>query len=112
MGPEEVSEEEVAVVASGLCTSQLLVMKWTAVDVAETGVLTGMFGGDIVKEAEAEVVRGFVGDEIKVDVFELSLGQPRQGHEPEEEQCGSEWTSTCLILCCQAYCTCNTCCAL
>ena len=41
--------------------------------VAETGVLVGMLGGDVVKEAEAEVVRWFTWDEIEVDIFEFSL---------------------------------------
>ena len=61
------------VVASGLCTSQLLVMKWAPVYVAEAGVLAGVLGGDIVKEVEAEVVRWFAWDEVKADVFEHSL---------------------------------------
>ena len=73
MGPVEASEEELVWVALGLRTSQLLVMKWTPVYAAETGVLTGMLGGDVVKEAEAEVVRGFAWDEIKADVFEFLL---------------------------------------
>ena len=58
--------------ASGLCTSQLLVMKWTPVYAAETGVLVGMLGGDVVEKAEAEVVRWFVWDKVEVDIFELS----------------------------------------
>ena len=58
--------------ASGLRTSQLLVMKWAPMHAAETGVLVGMLGGDIVKEAEAEVVGWFPWDEVKADVFELS----------------------------------------
>ena len=61
------------VAASGLRTSQLLVMKGAPVYVAETGVLAGMLGGDVVEEAEAEVLRWFSWDEIEADVFELSL---------------------------------------
>ena len=68
----EASEEELVWAASGLRTSQLLVMKWAPVYVAETGVLVGMLGGDIVKEAEVEVVRWFSWDEVKVNVFEFS----------------------------------------
>ena len=66
------SEEELVWAASGLWTSQLLVMKWAPVYVAETGVLMGMLGGDVVKEAETEVIGRFSQDEIKADVFELS----------------------------------------
>ena len=62
------------VVASGLRTSQLLVMKWAPVYSAETGVLVGMLGGDVVKEVEAEVVRWFSGNEVKADIFEHSPG--------------------------------------
>ena len=69
----EVSEEELEWVASGLQTSQLLVMKWAPMYAAETGVLAGMLGGDVVKEAEAEVVGWFTWDEVKADVFKLSL---------------------------------------
>ena len=58
-------------VASGLQTSQLLVMKWAPMYVAETGVLAGMLGGDVVKEAETEVVGRFSRDEVKADIFEL-----------------------------------------
>ena len=39
---------------------------------AETGVLVGMLGGDVVEKTEAEVVGWFSWDEVKVDVFELS----------------------------------------
>ena len=60
-------------VASGLCTSQLLVMKGAPVYAAETGVLVGMLGGDVVKEAEAEVVGWFAWNEVEADIFELSL---------------------------------------
>ena len=59
-------------VASGLRISQLLVMKWAPVYAAETGVLAGMLGGDVVKEAEAEVVGWFSRNEVETDVFELS----------------------------------------
>ena len=72
MGPAEASEEELVQAASGLQTSQLLVMKWAPVYAAETGVLAGMLGGDVVKKAEAEVVRWFSWDEVKADVFEFS----------------------------------------
>ena len=58
--------------ASGLRTSQLLVMKWAPVYAAEAGVLAGMLGGDVVEKAEAEVVGWFIWDEVKVDVFEFS----------------------------------------
>ena len=70
--------------ASGLQISQLLVMKWTAVDLTEAGVLVAMFGGDIVEDLEVEVVGRFVGDEVKMDVFEGSLNGPRLGHVPED----------------------------
>ena len=70
--PAEVSEEELAMVASGLRISQLLVMKWAPVYAAETGVLAGMLGGDVVEKTEAEVVGWFSWDEVKADVFELS----------------------------------------
>ena len=69
----EALEEELVWVASGLWTSQLLVMKWAPVYAAETGVLAGMLGGDIVKEAEVEVIRWFTGDKVKFDVTEWSL---------------------------------------
>ena len=72
MGPEEVLEEGEVVAASGFWTSQLLVMKQTPMYVAEVGVLAGMLGGDIVKESEAEVVGGFLRDEVKADIFEFS----------------------------------------
>ena len=42
--------------ALGLRISQLLVMKWAPVYAAETGVLAGMLGGDVVEKTEAEVV--------------------------------------------------------
>ena len=74
MGPAEASEEEEAVAASGLQTSQLLVMKWASVYVTEAGVLMGMLGGDVVEETEVEVVRGFVRDEVKVGIFKFLLG--------------------------------------
>ena len=60
------------VAASGLRTSQLLVMKWTPMYTAEAGVLAGVLGGDVVEKAEAEVVGWFFWDEIEADVFELS----------------------------------------
>ena len=72
VGPAEVSEEELVWAASGLRTSQLLVMKWAPMYAAETGVLVGMLGGDIVEKTEAEVIGWFSWDEIKVDVFKLS----------------------------------------
>ena len=78
------------VAASGLRISQLLVMERTPVYAAEAGVLAGMLGGDVVKEVEAEVIRGFAWDEIEADVFEFSLWQPREGHEQEEEQYRSD----------------------
>ena len=68
----EASEEELVQVASGLQTSQLLVMKWAPVYAAETGVLAGMLGGDVVEKTEGEVVGWFSWDEVKADVFELS----------------------------------------
>ena len=52
MGPAEASEEELVQAASGLWTSQLLVMKWAPMYAAETGVLAGMLGEDVVKELE------------------------------------------------------------
>ena len=58
--------------ASGLQISQLLVMKWAPVYAAETGVLVGMLGGDIVEKAEAEVIRGFPRNEVEADIFKLS----------------------------------------
>ena len=73
----EASEEELVQVASGLRTSQLLVMKWAPVYVAETGVLVGMLGGDIVKEAEAEVIGRFTWNEVEADIFVFLLWQPR-----------------------------------
>ena len=63
--------------ASGLRISQLLVMKWAPVYAAETGVLVGMLGGDVIKEVEAEVIGGFTWNEVEVDVFVFSLWQPR-----------------------------------
>ena len=60
------------VVASGLQTSHLLVMEWAPVYAAEIGVLTGMLGGDVVKETEAEVVGWFPRDKVKADVFKFS----------------------------------------
>ena len=63
----------VVVVASGLRISQLLVMPQAAVYLTETGVLMGMLGGDIVKEAEVEVIRWFTGDKVEFDVTEWSL---------------------------------------
>ena len=71
-GPEEASEEGEVAAASGLRTSQLLVMKRAPVYATEAGVLAGMLGGDVVEKAEAEVVGGFVWDEVKMDVFEFS----------------------------------------
>ena len=62
------------VAASGLRTSQLLVMERAPVYTAEAGVLAGMLGGDVVKEAKAEVVRWLSGNEVEADVFELSPG--------------------------------------
>ena len=47
-------------------------MKWAPVYAAETGVLTGMLGGDVVKKAEAEVVGWFSQDEVEADVFKVS----------------------------------------
>ena len=67
------SGEELAVVASGLRMSQLLVMKWAPVYVAEAGVLVGVLGGDVIEKAEAEVVRWFARNEVEADIFELSL---------------------------------------
>ena len=40
---------------------------------AEAGVLAGMLGGDVVKEAKAEVIGWFFRDEVKADIFEFSL---------------------------------------
>ena len=54
--PAEALGEELVVAASGLRISQLLVMKWAPVYAAETGVLAGMLGGDVVEESEVEVV--------------------------------------------------------
>ena len=48
-------------------------MKWAPVYAAETGVLAGMLGGDVVEKVEVEVVTWFAWDEVKADVFELSL---------------------------------------
>ena len=48
-------------------------MERTPVYAAETGVLTGMLGGDVVKEAEVEVIRWFTWDEIEADIFEFAL---------------------------------------
>ena len=59
-------------VASGLRISQLLVMKWAPVYAAETGVLAGMLGGDVVEKVEAEVVGWFIWDEVEADIFKLS----------------------------------------
>ena len=56
-----------------------------------------MFGGDVVKEVEAKVVGWFAQDEVEVYLAKGSLWEPRQGHIPEGEQYGSEWTSTRLI---------------
>ena len=70
--------------ASGLWTSQLLVMEQAPVYVTEIGVLMGMLGGVIVKESEAEVIGWFIGDKVKVDIFKSSLYSPRLGHEPED----------------------------
>ena len=47
-------------------------MKWAPVYAAETGVLVGMLGGDVVKEAEAEVVGWFPWDKVEADVFKHS----------------------------------------
>ena len=71
-GPAEASEEELVQAASGLRTSQLLVMKWAPVYPAETGVLVGMLGGDVVEESEVEVIGRFVWNEVETDVFEFS----------------------------------------
>ena len=60
------------VVASGLRTSQLLVMERAPVYTAEAGVLAGMLGGDVVKKTEVEVVGWFVRDEVEADVLKLS----------------------------------------
>ena len=73
MEPEEVSEEVVVAAASGLQTSQLLVMEQTPMYLAETGVLVGMLGGDIVEESEAEVIGRFPRDEVEVNIFIFSL---------------------------------------
>ena len=89
MEPEEASEEVVGAVASGLWISQLLVMKWAAVDLTETGVLVGMLGGDVVEKVEVEVVGRFVRDEVEVDVLKLSPWLPGKGHELEVGQCAS-----------------------
>ena len=70
--PAEASEEELVVVASGLQISQLLVMKWALMYVAETGVLVGMLGGDVVEKTEAEVIGWFSWDEGEADVFKFS----------------------------------------
>ena len=70
--PAEASEEELVMAASGLRISQLLVMKWAPVYAAETGVLAGMLGGDVVEKAEVEVVGWFIRDEVEVDVLKLS----------------------------------------
>ena len=61
------------VAASGLHTSQLLVMKGAPMYVAEAGVLVGMLGGDVVKEVEVEVIGWFSRNEVEVDIFEFSL---------------------------------------
>ena len=61
------------VAASGLHTSQLLVMKRTPVYMAEAGVLTGVLGGDVVEKVEVEVVGWFFWDEVEADIFKLSL---------------------------------------
>ena len=63
--------------ALGLRTSQLLVMERTPVYAAEAGVLAGMLGGDVVKEAEAEVIGGFAWNEVELDFVEGSLWKPR-----------------------------------
>ena len=76
--------------ASGLRTSQLLVMKGAPVYAAETGVLAGMLGGDVVEEAEAEVIGGFAWDEVELDLVEGSLWEPRKGHSPERDRCDSD----------------------
>ena len=89
MGPEEVLEEVEVAVASGFQTCQLLVMKWAPVYAAETGMLMGMLGGDVVKEAEAEVIGWFVWNEVEVDVLKFLPWKPGKGHEPEEEWYGS-----------------------
>ena len=73
------------VVASGLRTSQLLVMERAPVYTAEAGVLTGVLGGDIVKEVEMEVIGWFVWDEVEADILKFSPWKPGKGHEPEEE---------------------------
>ena len=56
-----------AVAASGLRTSQLVVMKRAPVYATEVGVLMGMLGGDIVKKSEVEVIGRFIGDEVETD---------------------------------------------
>ena len=50
----------------------------------EIGVLAGMLGGDVVKKSEVEVVGGFIGNEVEMDVFKGSSYSPRLGHEPED----------------------------
>ena len=71
--PEEALEEGEVVAASGLHTSQLLVMEGAPVYAAEAGVLAGVLGGDVIEEAEAEVIGWFVWDEVEADVFEFPL---------------------------------------
>ena len=66
------SEEERVRAASGLRSSQLLVMERAPVYAAEAGVLAGMLGGDVVKKAEAEVIGWFSQDKIESDVFKIS----------------------------------------
>ena len=48
-------------------------MPQAAVYSTEAGVLMGMLGGDIVKEAEAEVVGWFARDKVEFDIMEWSL---------------------------------------
>ena len=78
-------EEEEVVAASGLWTSQLLVMKWAPVYLAEAGMLAGMLGGDIVEKTEAEVIGQFSWNEVKTDVLKFSPWEPGKGHEPVGE---------------------------
>ena len=49
-----------------------------------------MFGGDVVKESEAEVIGWFAGNEVELDFTEGSLRKPGEGHSPEGDQCDSD----------------------
>ena len=60
-------------------------MEWAPMYVAEVKVLTGMLGGDVVEEAETEVIGWFMRDEVEADVFEFSPWKPGKRHEPGEE---------------------------